>query len=292
MDNAELERLGEIKVDDEISIVAFLDILGFKNHVKNYLNPNYKSDKEILNNIKSAYENALNSLYASIFEYTGLNIKYKQFSDCTCLSIPNFRGNSRVAAIILCSFIYVLREFYFDMFSFDLYIRGGLSFGFHYEDDNMIFSEGLIKAHELESKAIYPRIILDNDITERFKKCWIHHKDTISLLGCDKILILDEDGTVFINPFNLSHALTNMILEGHTKKPSMYDENKDLKTNITQIDYNTQIRILKNLESNIQKLKSDKSNVNILKKYIWLKELVKWNIEPKSSRIKFEYLLK
>jgi hypothetical protein len=292
MDADELERLGNIKIDNKRHIVVFLDILGFKSHVMNYIDHKKGDNKEILNNIKSAYERALNSNYSSIFEYTGLNVQYKQFSDCTCLSIPNFSGNSRAAAMILCSFIYLLREFYFNMLTFDLYIRGGLSVGFHYEDDNIIFSEGLIKAYELESKAVYPRIILDDELIMRFKRLWANHKDTISLFGVDKVLISDWDGSVFINPFNFSQALENMISEGHTKKPSVYDESKDLKTNLVEIDYKAQIRVLKNLENKIKKLGYANTDDNILKKYIWLRELVNWNIDPESAKIKFEYLLK
>jgi hypothetical protein len=292
MADEELKEAENIEIDNEKHIVAFLDILGFKSHIKNYLNPNKDEDREILNKIKFAFEEALNSKYAPILEYAGLNLHYKQFSDCTCLSIPDFRSNPEVEAIIHCNFIFLLREFYFSMLKFDVYIRGGLSVGFHYEDDNMIFSEGLIKAYELESKSVYPRIILDDELIRRFKWFWANHKDTISLFGVDKLLISDWDGSVFINPFNLSQALENMVLAGHTKKPSVYDESKDLKTNLVEIDYKAQMRVLKNLENKIEELRSDQIDDNILMKYIWLKELVKWNMDPESAKIKFEYLLK
>lgn len=295
MDKEKNQRINcgseHVEIDNEKGIVAFLDILGYKNHVKNYLNPTKYGDKKILKNIKFAYEEALNSEYGKILEYAGLNIQYKQFSDCTCLSIPDFRSNPNIETIIHCSLIYLLREFYFTMLRFDLYIRGGISVGFHYEDDNMIFSEGLIKSYELESKAVYPRIILDDELINRFKKFWIKNKDTVSLFGVDKLLISDWDGSVFINPFNLSQALENMVLTGHTKKPSFYDENKDVKTNLVEIDYKAQMRVLNDLNTKIEELK-DKNDDNVLKKYIWLKELVKWNINPESAKIKFEYLLK
>ena len=280
-----LERLGQVKVDNERNVVAFLDILGFKNHVKQHLD----GDTDILANMRSAYKDALNSNYVPIFEFMGLNIQYKQFSDCTCLSIPNFSGNSKAAAMILSSFIYLLREFYFSMLKFEIYIRGGLSVGFHYEDDNMIFSEGLIMAHELESKAMYPRIILDDMLIKRFEKLWIDQKDTLSLLGVDKMLISDGEGIVFINPFNFAQVTENMSLAGHVKKPSVYDESKDLKTNLVEIDHKAHMRLLKNLENKIEEYKENNS---VLRKYIWLKELVKWNINLDSSKIKFEYLLK
>ena len=42
-----------------------------------------------------------------------------------------------------------------------IFVRGALSSGPHYENDHIIFSEGLIKAYDHEKSAIYPRIIVD-----------------------------------------------------------------------------------------------------------------------------------
>ena len=62
-------------------------------------------------------------------------------------------------------FFITLKNYFYHFIKYDLYLRGGVSIGFHYEDDNIIFSDGLIKAYYLESKkSIYPRIILDEDL--------------------------------------------------------------------------------------------------------------------------------
>ena len=46
----------------------------------------------------------------------------------------------------------ILRDFQLELLESDVYIRGGLSLGFHFENQNMIFSQGLINSYDLESK--------------------------------------------------------------------------------------------------------------------------------------------
>jgi len=50
------------------------------------------------------------------------------------------------------------------------FLRGGISTGSYFADDNMIFSKGLVNAYQLESKkAIYPRVIIDKNIVVRIQ---------------------------------------------------------------------------------------------------------------------------
>ncbi len=48
-------------------------------------------------------------------------------------------------------------------------------------------------------------------------------------------------------------------------------------------------KILENLEIQIKEHQNDEHK---LEKYLWLKDLVNWNINPESSKNKFDYLLK
>ena len=74
--------------------------------------------------------------------------------------------------------------------------------------------------------------------------------------------------------------------------PFPIDEKKDIKKQLIEKDHEALRTILNRLENKIEHLKSDKDDNNILKKYLWLKELINWNLNPDSSKIKFEYLLK
>jgi hypothetical protein len=62
-----------------------------------------------------------------------------------------------------------------------------------------------------------------------------------------------------------------------------------LTINSVKSDQEFHMRILKNLDNKISEQKLDD---HVLKKFIWLRELLKWNMDQDSSKIKFEYVLK
>jgi hypothetical protein len=209
----ETEELDEnTGIDNKKYLVAYLDILGFKSHVENFLNNNI-DNKEILTKIKLALKIALNSPFINAHEDYIVKIQYKQFSDCTCFSIPDFSEDPIEEAYILCAFIHFLNSFNYTLLLFDLYLRRGISLGFHYENDNIIFSEGLIRAYELESKSVYPRIILDDELIRRLKASWAIINEELSVMGMDKVIISDWDGSIFINPFNYFQSIEKMTSE-------------------------------------------------------------------------------
>ena len=270
MDSNELEETEDLKIVDEKYLVAFLDILGYKNIVKDYVDK--KTDS--LDRIKCALKVAT-SIISVNEDNNSVNTKLKQFSDCTSVAvnykyIPDLGDNEEQFISLIRFLLIILSYFQIELLRSDLYIRGGLSLGFHYENDNMIFSDGLIKAYELESKAMHPRIILDDEIANILKDLFKTHKDQMSRYGFDKLLVSDWDGLVFINPFD-----SNALLSDDKKQEAIIVDRKII------------LEILKNVENKI-KYKDEK----IRRKYIWLKELINWNLDKNSSKIKFEYFLR
>jgi len=262
-------------------IVAFLDILGFKELVQNSVHSKDPTDTEIIiGNIQSALKDALKNIETG--ENKDLNlIKYKVFSDCTCLSTPTFHGKDNEASN-LCTFITMIKGYTFNLIRKNIYLRGGISAGYHYEDNYMIFSDGLIKAHHLEKKeALYPRTILDEDLVQRFKRLWVDQKDIILDFNVQTRLITDEKGITFINPFNLMQSMDKQTLKDINAQHS--------KKKLKKIDNKFNRERLEDIEGKIIKYKDNKC---VLPKYEWLKEFINWNIKPKSSKYKFEYLLK
>lgn len=281
-------------MDKKIHLVAYLDILGFKNHVKNYFNNEIEPPEQILDIIKKAFKEAPNLPYFKPFKEIGMEIQYKQFSDCTCLAVPQiFDKYSEANALILSGFIHLLEDFYFHMLTYKIVLRGGVSIGYHYEDENIIFSEGLINAYQLELEAVYPRIVIDEELVKIFKKQWEEQRDALSRFGIEKILVSDWEGSVFINPFKKAQSNEKLILKGNIEKPLYFDDGNDVIGNLSEIDKKAIMKIVKMLETEIKKIESDENgNRNVLKKYMWLKELALWNINPESAKIKFEYILK
>ena len=285
--NTNSEEL-KIYIDNEFNngdcIVAFLDILGFKEHVKKYVNPEHPQDKVILEKIKSALNDSFKIIKQEQNEYVKL-IRIKIFSDCTCASVPAMLCTPTEASV-LCLLITWVVCYNFQLIRRDIYPRGGISTGFHYEDENMIFSDGLIKAYELENeRAIYPRTILDEELVQRLKWLWMDQRETIELFGTNKKIIIDKEGVAFINPFNLVKSTDKGTYEDLKRQ---FNNEKDFRASVLNLDNDYNGKILKNLENKIKKHEDDKS---VLPKFLWIKYLLEWNMDPKSSN-KFEYLLK
>jgi len=161
-----------------------------------------------------------------------------------------------------------------------------MSFGFHREEEDIIFSEGLIKAYKLEKKEVYPRIVIDEELVKRLKRLWKDDKKVLSDFSIDKKIIVDKDGTTFINPFNVMKSLGRMTLEVQRKK---FESNRDYKKYVQELNqsYNREIQnILKN------KIVEYQTDDHILQKYKWLNKLLTWNRNPKRSKMKFKFLLK
>lgn len=263
--------------------VAFLDILGYENLVEKYLNPKCDQDRKIKENIRSALKNSLKNIETGENRFLKL-VRYKNFSDCTCYCTPTMRGTS-TEATMLCNLIIVVNKFTFELMRVNIYHRGGISSGYHSQDEYMIFSKALITSYKLEDEiAKYPRTILDEELVKRFKRLWKYQKKTILDLGIEKKLIVDKEGIVFINPFNLVQSLGRYSI-GKIRK--QYSSEKEFEDNLLKMDNGHHMEVRDNLEEMIEEYKD---NGRVLPKYLWLKELLYWSINPESSD-KFEYFL-
>lgn len=86
-------------------------------------------------------------------------------------------------------FIDLIAQLQYGLFSKGILVRGGISCGKLYHDENYLFGKGLIKAYLFESTyADYPRILVDTDLIEeihnivdaRFNQSW---NDSILING-------------------------------------------------------------------------------------------------------------
>jgi hypothetical protein len=138
--------------DLQNKLVAFVDILGFKHLITQEKSKAIKS----LNDIDSSIQHILWILK----EQHQKTFSTKLFSDCICISCDDTLENV----------FYIIYELSYIQYSLSLegiYVRGGLSFGDHFENNRIIFSNGLVKAYELEQTAHYPRIIIDSELIIR-----------------------------------------------------------------------------------------------------------------------------
>lgn len=90
-------------------------------------------------------------------------------------------------------------EYQFNLALEGLFVRGGISMGDFYINEDIVFGPALLDAHHTESEiACYPRIILDEKTVKRLKE-YINQYDTVPQKN--KILI-DNDGQWFLNYLN------------------------------------------------------------------------------------------
>lgn len=121
--------------------------------------------------------------------------------------------------------------------SANFFVRGGVSIGKMFHKSNMFFGPAFLESYELESEiAIYPRVILSNDVA-----------NSVNNIPYIKIA---EDGLSYIDWIDFMKKAI---------------EKKEFKTP-SDLDYVSHIQEL--IEQNIDK---NKHNLKIVSKYAWLK---------------------
>ena len=90
-------------------------------------------------------------------------------------------------------------EYQFNLSLEGLFVRGGISVGDFYINDDIVFGPALLDAHNAESKlACYPRIVLDAKAVKKLQK---HMSGNDTAPQHSKILV-DNDGQLFLNYLN------------------------------------------------------------------------------------------
>lgn len=151
----------------EINIIAFLDILGFKNLINT---KDFDKIKEIFRVIISDKEAGIALFrategdvslerYNAVLEATKIHL----MSDSIIVAAPNKCKEALAVVIDICCCI---QESLYE-FEFPIFLRGAIARGEFFSDDNVFFGKGLVDAYVAqESYAVYPRIIISAEIVE------------------------------------------------------------------------------------------------------------------------------
>lgn len=172
------------------SIIAFLDILGFKQLINK---KEFNEIREIFSSIMSD-EDAVIALqiasdgdklldsYNNILNITEIHI----LSDSIVIAAPADKPEALAVVIDICNCI---QQQLYDL-RVPVFLRGAISKGDFYSEGNMIFGKGLVDAYlAQENYAIYPRIILSEEIVDGM----------IVSVHDEKELLKDEDGYYYID---------------------------------------------------------------------------------------------
>jgi len=165
-----------VQIDFKNKIVAFIDVLGFKNLL----------DKGEVSKLKRYIEFVAEEINVS---YDGYNIDYLLISDT--IVIYTDYDERHFANIIRTVSMLQAR-----LLTYKILLRGSITSGKLYtqKSKNIIVGQGLINAYLLEQKAIFPRVIIDREFLKHpdYKKIlfkisnekWINSSEyTTSLSG-------------------------------------------------------------------------------------------------------------
>jgi hypothetical protein len=223
------------------SVVCFIDILGFSSLGIEAIKLN--KGEEFLKNI----HNSLNKAKKSLTPYPSLSAKVKVFTDNVVIGWP-IRGDGEGE---LGSTFLNLSEYQLSLALDGFFIRGGISVGPHFMDEETVFGPELIKSYELESQvAVYPRIILSEKSKQEVSK-FVDYYSPKSDSPFNTELLEDMDGEWFLNYL---HTLCEMFEE-----------------NIAENDFTPLYPYLELHKKRIEDaLKKYSTNQKLLKKYAWI----------------------
>lgn len=182
--------------------VAFVDILGFSAMVQN--DQGTGKNLAIIKEAISTATKQLKQRQADLghpYHFWYDEFKVKSFSDCFCFSIPlEFENGEKDYKQNFVAFYVWLKVFYNQMLKSGFVCRGGINQGWHYIDDDLIFSKALIDAYLLESKqATHPIIMIHPELIDQLIKRGFSHERYFPYMFSH-----DNSGKSFFNPFNYS----------------------------------------------------------------------------------------
>jgi hypothetical protein len=206
-------------------IVAFLDILGFRQKV-------FQDTPLAIKTIKQINEDISHAI--NILKSEGpTTISIRLFSDCFCISCD---ASELPLLIRELSFLQLFLSIH------NIFVRGAISQGRHFENEHIIYSEGLVNAYELQIKDRFPRINIDATITERMThETCPHYGDKLV-----EYLIVAPDGIFFLD------YLQTLTWEGvNAIKDDLFKDHK---------------------KAIIEEVERNKENYKVIEKYKWLTE--------------------
>lgn len=183
--------------------MAFLDVLGFKQILVDF-------EKEAIDNkvdvaseedssgsyVSDRANEFINTFKKAIDKLDEDKYRYYMFSDNICITSIEDTTSADLQDLFL-----IITDLYFEFAQKGYFLRGGIDYGLFIDEKRMAVGLPLAKAYELETKrAVYPRIILSNEIVEEFQSFNNKGEKVFDYLYSDA-LILDSCEIKFLNIF-------------------------------------------------------------------------------------------
>jgi len=235
-------------------ICCFIDILGFRDHIKETIDKEGNDVVERIEKIKYILDLSKKMTDDSGFSKSKI-VTY--FSDSIVISY-DYKEPSQLYHTLI-DLLYMS----FELANQGFLARGGVSIGKLVHNEEFIFGPAMVKAYDLESKkAIYPRIIIEKEVVEN----GINYK--VDNHSCDdelqyilNIITEDKDGNFYID------YISKCSSEFNNPEYDLYSYLEQLKKLF--IDF-------------------DRMDTKIQDKLLWLKEKINNEIKQIHENIKDE----
>lgn len=179
----------------EDRLVAFLDILDFRGIVNATVD---KTGDDVVSEIaalEAAYD-TIHSNWDSGDPHSSKKVTI--FSDSTVVSVRADEPSELFWTIL------EIKHLIMGLVQKGILVRGALVRGKLLHDERRVFGPALVEAYLLESKAaLYPRVILDRDLTNMAKTARSpHHSKAEEKRFVDSLLEQDSDGMLYVDYFS------------------------------------------------------------------------------------------
>lgn len=178
----------------EDRLVAFLDILDFRGMINNTVD---KEEADVIDRI-SAIESAYDTIHRNWdSDDPHTSKKVTIFSDSIVVSVRADEPSELFWTIL------EIKHLIMGLINHGILVRGALVRGKLLHDEKRVFGPALVEAYLLESKAaLYPRIILDRDLTNLAKTARAPHHSPADEKGyVSNLLEQDSDGMLYVDYF-------------------------------------------------------------------------------------------
>ncbi len=172
------------------SYCAFLDVLGFTERTNSSYND--KIGDELLQDFYGVIKERLMVIDA---DSKGSMLYFKFFSDNLIIAHPGFSSEMESEFGFI---LWAIQDFQYYMALRGYFIRGGLSIGKLFIDDNCVYGEALLCAYELEkNKAVNPIVLLSDEVKRYVNKHLLYYSKGSAPQLRD--ILVTQEGNYFIN---------------------------------------------------------------------------------------------
>jgi hypothetical protein len=194
--------------------VAFLDVLGFQNKLKEFENEAVQFYAEFIADNSEGNEDDeevgrvfysqkasdfIETFNKAISKLDKDKFSYYLFSDNICLTAKNMSSNGEKSLVEL---LLVISELYFEFVQKGYFLRGGIDYGLFIDQSSIALGVPLATAYKLESDlAVFPRIILSKEFVKQLSNhISIDEYEIDSILNSSLVKISCE--IQYLNVFN------------------------------------------------------------------------------------------